>query len=419
MEQKHIVILGGGYGGLRAIEHLAGDDRFRITLIDRHPYHYLQTEAYGYIAGRFDIHDITIDLANWCSGFSPQVGFIHARALRYDAAAQTVTTETQTLSYDYLIIAVGAHTNFFEFIDGLRRHSYGVKNLQRAFAFRQMFETLIYDKVEEARDPDASPLHIAIGGAGLSGVEIAAEMAEVIHRHHRTLGTNAKKIRIRLIDAAETILPGMHPYIITQTRKRLEALGIEIMTNAFIDRIDRRAIHLKDGTKLPYRFMIFTGGIAANTIEADTLRKQNRLQQLQPDDYLNVAGSTNVFTIGDCAELKDASGHILPPTAQTAEKSAEYVARSIRLRTEGKIPNPFHARIDGVFVALGGHYAVGELFGWIRVKGYTGYVLKKAITKGYYLGLKLRINTGFKKRSARPASTVLRYNTWHSDTELT
>ena len=399
MQTKRIVVIGGGYGGLRAIEHLAGDPRFHITLIDRHPYHYLQTEAYGYIAGRFDIHDITIDLANWCGGFSPRVNFIHARVLRYDAAAQTVTTETQTLSYDYLIIAVGAHTNFFEFIDGLRRHSYGVKNLQRAFAFRQMFETLIYDKVEEARDPDASPLHIAIGGAGLSGVEIAAEMAEVIHCHHRTLGTNAKKIRIRLIDAAETILPGMHPYLVTRTQKRLEALGIEIMTNAFIDRIDRRAIHLKDGSELPYRFMIFTGGIEANLLDSNLPVPKNRLRQLQPDAYLNIAGTDDIFAIGDCAELKDTDGRPLPPTAQTAEKSAEYVARSIRLRCEGGKPQPFRARIDGMFIALGGRYAVGELFGIFHVKGYTGYLLKKAITKGYYLGLKLRINTGFKKRS--------------------
>ncbi len=399
MTPKQIIVIGGGYGGLRAIEHLAGDNRFRITLIDYRPYHYLQTEAYGYIAGRFDIHDITIDLANWCDGFSPKIRFVQTRALGYDTANNTVTTEAGSFFYDYLVIAVGARTNFFSFIGGLREHSYGVKNLQRAFAFRQMFETLIYDKVEETRTPEASPLHIAIGGAGLSGVEIAAEMAEVIHRHHRTLGANAEKIRIRLIDAAETILPGMHPYIITRTQRRLEALGIEIMTRAFIDRVDDGAIHLKDGKVLPYRYMIFTGGIEANVLDSDRPAPTNRLRQLQPDAYLNLAGTDNAFAVGDCAELKDVTGRPLPPTAQTAEKSAEYVARSIRMRSEGKIPKPFHARVDGMFVALGGRYAVGELFGIIRVKGYTGYLLKKAITKGYYLGLKLRINTGYKKRS--------------------
>jgi NADH:ubiquinone reductase (H+-translocating) len=402
MEPKHVVIVGGGYGGLRAVERLANDPGLRITLVDRNPYHYLQTEAYGYIAGRVDIHDITIDLANWCEGFSPRVAFLNEKALRFDAQTQTLQTETQTLAYDYLIIAVGAHTNFFEFIGGLREHSYGVKILQRAFAFRSMFETLVYEKVRETRRDAEEPLHIAIGGAGLSGVEIAAEMAEVIHHNYRTLGTNAQKIRISLIDAAPTILPGMSPYIIDKTRQRLESLGVDILTDAFIDHVESGAIHLKNGSVLPYRFMIFTGGIKANTLDTEGPCELNRLLQLQPDSCLNIGGMQNVFAVGDCVELKDAHGTILPPTAQTAEKSAEYVARSIKDDLQGKAPGAFHARIDGVFVALGGRYAVGELFGVIRVKGYTAYVLKKITTKGYYLGLKLRINTGFRKRTVSP-----------------
>ncbi|MHC3995589.1 NAD(P)/FAD-dependent oxidoreductase [Thiomicrolovo sp. ZZH C-3] len=399
MQQEHIVILGGGYGGLRAIEHLAGDPRFRITLIDRHPYHYLQTEAYGYIAGRFDIHDITIDLANWCRGFGDRVTFRQAEITGVDPEAREVVLEQGRIGYDSLIIATGARTNFFAFIKGLRENSYGVKNLQRAFAFRQTFEQLVYTKVEEHRDPAPAELQIAIGGAGLSGVEIAAEMADVIEKHHKTLGTNAKKIRITLIDAADTILPGMSDYIVNRTAKRLEALGIRILTNAFIDKVEDGTIHLKDGTALPYRFMIFTGGITANTLHSDTPPETNRLGQIVPDAYLRLAPHMNVYAVGDCVELKDAKGNLLPPTAQTAEKSAEYVAAAIRKRLNGDPVPPFHAKVDGVFVALGGRYAVGELFGIIRVSGYTAYLLKKLITKGYYLGLKLRINTGFKKRT--------------------
>ena len=399
MQQEHIVILGGGYGGLRAVEHLVGDPRFRITLVDRHPYHYLQTEAYGYIAGRFDIHDITIDLANWCRGFGDRVGFVQAEITGIDPEARTVLLGGERLGYDSLIIATGARTNFFAFIKGLRENSYGVKNLQRAFAFRQTFEQLVYTKVEEPRDPAPEELHIAIGGAGLSGVEIAAEMADVIEKHHKTLGTNAKKIRLTLIDAAPSILPGMSDYIVRSTTTRLESLGIRILTDAFIDRVEDGTIHLKDGTRLPYCFMIFTGGIIANTPASEPACETNRLGQILPDAYLRVAPQMNVYAVGDCVELRDTAGNLLPPTAQTAEKSAEYVADAIKKRLEGKPVEPFHAKVDGVFVALGGRYAVGELFGVIRVKGYTAYLLKKLITKGYYLGLKLRINTGFKKRS--------------------
>lgn len=399
--KKQVIILGGGYGGLRAVEHLAHSESFELTLIDRNPYHYLQTEAYGYIAGRFDIHDITVDLANWCKGYPGGIAFFQEKVLGYDTQAQTVTTEAGMHSYDYLIVATGAHTNFFSFIEGLREHSYGVKVLERAFNFRTMFERLIYEKVEADRDETMAPLHIAIGGAGLSGVEIAAEMAEVIHRHYRTLGTNAERIKLRLIDAAETILPGMHPYIIRETQKRLESIGIEVLTGAFIARVDENSIHLKDGTVLPYHFMIFTGGIKANVLEGADESRLNTLAQYMPDPCLNVGGTANVFAVGDCVELRDRHGNLLPPTAQTAEKSAEYVADAIKKREADKPVAPFNAKIDGVFVALGGHYAVGELFGLLRVKGYTAYVLKKFITRSYHFGLKLRINTGFKKRTRR------------------
>ena len=90
MESKRIVIIGGGYGGLRAVEHLAARSDLKITLIDRNPYHYLQTEAYGYVAGRFDIHDITMDLDNWCRGFGSNVTFRQAEVTGIDMEARSV-----------------------------------------------------------------------------------------------------------------------------------------------------------------------------------------------------------------------------------------------------------------------------------------------------------------------------------------
>jgi len=90
--------------------------------------------------------------------------------------------------------------------------------------------------------------------------------------------------------------------------------------------------------------------------------------------------------------------NLLPPTAQIAEKSVEYVADTIRKNIDGLESQAFDADVVGVFIALGGNYAVGEMFKYIKVKGYTAYLLKKAITYTYHLGLRLRINTGFKNR---------------------
>jgi len=395
---KRVLVIGGGYGGLRAIEFLSKHKDIDIILIDKNPYHYLQTEAYGYIAGRFDVHDIAIDLNNWCRGFKERVRFIHEEVSSVDFDDQSVHINDLVLSYDYLIIAIGAKTNFFSFIDGLRENSYGVKNLQRAYDFRKEFENLIYTKLQDEEGCNKGELNIAIGGAGLSGVEVAAEMAYVLQSYSKTIGDTANEINIYLIDASETILPGMGQYTISNTEKRLEELGVKILTSAFISTVDASYIHFKDGEKLNYCFMIFTGGIKAAPLNDTIENEKNRLNQLIANSELNIQGHKNVFAIGDCVEIRDREGNILPPTAQIAEKSAEYVARTIRKRIDGEKSEPFDGSVTGVFIALGGKYAVGEMFQYVKVKGYWAYLLKKAITYAYYLGLRLRINTGFKNR---------------------
>jgi len=395
---KKVVVIGGGYGGLRAIETLYKYEDITITLIDKNPYHYLQTEAYGYIAGRFDVHEVAIDLKNWCEGFKERVNFIHKEATSVDFEQKCIDLVGETLQYDYLIIATGAKTHFFSFIEGLRENSYGVKNLQRAHNFRVEFEDLIYKKLRHEQAYKNGELNIAIGGAGLSGVEVAAEMAHVLETYSKTIGDTAKEIHIYLIDASDTILPGMGQYSVEKTQKRLEALGVRILTGAFINSVDENYIHFKNGEKLHYHFMVFTGGIKAMELNDTMQTQKNSINQLIASEELNVQGHKEVFAIGDCVEIKDNEGNVLPPTAQIAEKSAEYVAKTIRQRIDGVSSDPFDADVQGIFIALGGKYAVGEVFKYIKVKGYLAYLLKKAITHAYYLGLRFRINTGFKNR---------------------
>ena len=396
LANKKVAIIGAGYGGLRAIENLVKEKNISLYLFDENSYHYLQTEAYGYIAGRFDLHDVVLDLKNWCHGFQNPVTFVQEKVEFINSIEQKIQTQSVEFEYDYLIIATGARTNFFSFIDGLDVYGLGVKKLFRTHKFRTSFEEFLYDKLE---DPSfqGKKLNLAIGGAGLSGVEIAAEMANVVQVHAKSIGESAKEIEIYLIDASDTILPGMSSYIIKNTQKRLESLGVKIMTKAFIEKVDENSIYFKNEQSLKYTFMIFTGGIIANTIKSDFRYETNKMGQYIGDNTLRL--KDNIFAIGDCCELKSPQGGILPPTAQTAERSAEYVANTITKLVSGESLYPFKGKVDGIFVALGGNYAVGEVFKTIKVKGYIAYLLKKLITKSYYIGLKLRLNTGFKKRT--------------------
>jgi len=395
---KKILIVGAGYGGLRALEHLAKNPAFIVTLIDKNPYHYMQTESYGYIAGRFDISDIAIDLASFVDGFGDNVTFIKDKALHIDKEKKTLTLTNQTLHFDYAIIAVGAQTNFFSFIEGAKEHTHGVKNIQRAFEFRQAFEKRLYLKLEDKKLNRDGDLHVAIAGAGLSGVEIAAEMAYTLKRYHKILSRKSIELKISLIDAAPTILPGMDEFIIKKTEKRLADLGVKTYTEAFIQKINSRKIIYKDGTSLAFDFIIYTAGIKASLFAENIACERNRQEQIIPDAFLRLPHSEDIYVIGDCAEIKDASGTLLPPTAQIAEKSAEYVAKSILQCECHEACEPFDAKVDGVFVALGGEYAVGVLYKHIKVEGYLAYLLKKLLTRFYRFGLEIKVNVGYKKR---------------------
>jgi NADH dehydrogenase len=393
---KKVAIIGAGYGGLRAVEHLVQHKNISIYLFDKNSYHYLQTEAYGYIAGRFDLQDVALDLKNWCNGFDNKINFIQKEVLFINSDQKKVKTDDKEYEYDYLIIATGSQTNFFSFIDGLKENAFGVKKLFRSHHFRTQFEQMLYKKLDDTSYQGKS-INLAIGGAGLSGVEIAAEMANIIKKHTKSIGESANEVKIHLIDASHTILHGMDPYIIKYTKKRLDDLNVNILTNTFITRVDNEKIHFKDETTLEYTFLIFTGGIVSKPIESDFEYKTNKISQYITDNKLRLNDS--IFAIGDCCELRDTKSYLLPPTAQSAEKSAEYVAKSILDIESDKAPEVFKASIDGVFVALGGNYAAGVLFDFIKVRGYVAFLLKKFITKSYFIGLKLRINTGFKKRT--------------------
>jgi NADH dehydrogenase len=388
-----IVVIGGGYGGLRAIEKLVDIPDVEITLIDRNGYHYMQTEVYGFIAGTKDIDELAIDLRGWCEGFAVPVRFVRGEVTRIDPDGSLLYLGSRSIPYDTLIVATGAKTRFPSFIKGLREHSYGVKQLGRAFDFRHRFHALVEKKLEG----DDEPIHIVIAGAGLSGVEVAAEMAYMLKRYRKMIGRRVQEIEITLVDACDTILPGLHPFLIESAEKRLRDLHVVLKTSAFIDRVDDTHLHLKTGETLPYTFIVFTGGIEAISGFTPESFEKNPVGQLEVTPYLTIEGYDNVFAIGDVADITGPDGEPLPPTAQIAEKSAEYVTKSIARRLRGEKRDPFVGKMDGLFIALGGRYGVAELFGW-RFRGIGVYYLKRLVTLVYYLGISLRVNAGYKIR---------------------
>ncbi|MBU4023562.1 FAD-dependent oxidoreductase, partial [bacterium] len=227
MKITKIIIIGGGYAGIRALEHLSKDKSNEITLFDSHSYHYMQTGVYDFIANENDFSKITVDLFTLCAGFGPNVAFRKEKVLDVDFDSQKVFTEIQDYEYDYIIVAVGSRTKFFDSIIGLKKYAHGIKALHKALYFKQKFELSLFTKIEEEGNY-CNPLNIIIAGAGLSGVEIAAQMASFSRDFYKQNNFLCRKLNIVLIDAYERILPGVDEVLVDASMKRLQELEVII-----------------------------------------------------------------------------------------------------------------------------------------------------------------------------------------------
>lgn len=394
MKTTHVVVIGGGYGGIRAVEHLSKHANVTVTLIDQNAYHYMQAEVYDFIANKVDMSHVMIDLPSLCKSFG-MVEFLCDEVSGVDAASRTISTPTQTIPYDYLIIATGSRTYFPDFIPGLRDYAHGVKSISAALDFKQQFERALLNRIRaQTHACDVEPFNIIIGGAGLSGVEIAAEMAAYANRFYQNGNFGCRGIDVYLIDAYETILFGMDPFLIESAHERLINLGVHVWHNNRISEVREKEILLDNGQHLSFEFMIFTGGIAASTLTQYLGFETNGKGHLIVDEMLNIPTHEDIYAVGDIAQALTKEGKFIPPTAQLAERSAEHAVENILRSLNKKSKRPFHFKNQGVMIALGGEYGAGLLPGGIKVKGYLAYLIKKTIFRLYSNPLRRRSAIG-------------------------
>ncbi|WP_457622603.1 NAD(P)/FAD-dependent oxidoreductase [Persephonella sp.] len=398
---KKIVVVGGGYGGVSFAKKFSKFNLdAEVYLVDKNPYHFLQPEVYNFIANKYLISDVIIDLSTLAQGLGKSVYFFKDKVVKIDFDKNTVIGEKFGLQYDYLILAVGSRT-FFPPIEGLRKHSSGVKTLTRSLDFKQKFEQKILKKIQEEDKcyiEKEKQFNIVVGGAGLAGVEIAAEMAYYARVFFKKIGFLCEGLSITLIEAANTILPGQHPYVLEVAYNRLRSLGVDIITGKKITKVEPEKVFLEDGTEIKMDFLIWTGGIIGSTLIPRLGIKMNRKNQAYIDKYFRVEGFDNVFAIGDCAEIKDPdTGEIIPPTAQIAIQSGEIVADYIKSILKGEPLNYKKPEFKGMVSALGGKYGVGMVKNSFKVKGYPAYIFKELVFKHYKVPLKIISKKGYRE----------------------
>lgn len=394
MKKNKIIVVGGGYGGLRVIEKLSKNPKNEITLFDKNPYHFMQTDVYDLIANEDDFAHVSVDLFTFCSGFDNNVTFLKQEVKNIDFKNKKVITALQRYSYDYLVIAVGARTKFVSTVVGLREHAHGIKALHRAMFFKQKFEMSLFHRVETS-GTSCTPLNIVVAGAGLSGVEIAAQMASFSRDFYKKNNFICRKLNIVLINSSKSVLGGLDEKLAKKTDERLKKLGIVIKNERKVITVTHNSVTLSCGETLDMDFMIYTGGIEPNGLIYNLSLDKNEKGYIVTNSYLQVQNYKEVFAVGDCTTIYN-NDKAVPATADTAEQMGELCANNINNLTENKPLIAHNINSRGVLIALGKNYAAAKIFN-IYINGYIAYIMKKIIEKLYTKNLNMRSKKGCNK----------------------
>jgi len=375
-----IVIVGGGAGGLELATRL-GDKLGRrgtaqITLIDRSRTHLWKPLLHEVAAGSMDVDQHTLDYlaqARW-HHFRFRLGSMAGldRERRVVQVAPTHDEEGRLLigereiRYDTLVIAVGSGTNDFG-TPGAQDHAISLDTPAQAERFhnRLINACIRANAQREALRPEQ--LHVAIIGAGATGVELAAEL------HHTTRELVAfgleridaeRDIRITLIEAGPRVLPALPERLSNSTLELLEKLRIQVLTNARVTAVEAANVLIADGRRIPAELTVWAAGIKAPDFLKNLGLETNKLNQLVVTPELQTTHDTNIFALGDCAACAwPGRDHNVPPRAQAAHQQASLLSSTLSRRLDGKPARPFVYRDFGSLVSLGNYSTVGSLMG--------------------------------------------------------
>nr|WP_315234788.1 NAD(P)/FAD-dependent oxidoreductase [uncultured Albidiferax sp.] len=385
MPRHRIVIVGGGAGGLELATRL-GDSlgkrgHAEITLVDKNRTHVWKPKLHEIASGSMDMSAHEVDYlaqAHWHHfrfRVGEMTGLDRARrevrvAAYHDSEGREVTPD-RSFGYDTLVLALGSHSNDFG-TPGVSEHALKLESKADARRFNERMVNACIRAHAQAGPLRPEQLHVAIIGAGATGVELAAEL----HRTTREVVAYGldrvdaeKDIQVCLIEAADRVLPALPPRMSQATEVLLRKLGVVVHTAARVAEVQSDGVRLADGCVLPAELVVWAAGVkAADFLKDIAGLESNRSNQLVVRPTLQSTRDENVFVIGDCAacawpEANGGKGGFVPPRAQAAHQQASHVATQIQRRMAGKPLKPYRYRDFGSLVSLGEFSTVGNMMG--------------------------------------------------------
>jgi NADH dehydrogenase len=386
----HVVVLGGGFGGLTAARALASA-HVRVTLVDRTNRHTFQPLLYQVATAGLSPSDIAQPIRGILRS-QRNVSVLMAEVDRIDLGGRQLTFEDgSSLGWDFLVVACGAETSYFGH-DRWRALAPGLKSLEDATFIRQRvlsaFEQAEREAVQARRD---ELLTFAVIGGGPTGVELAGALAElarhVLARDFRTI--DPSKAKVYLLEAGPRILPSFPEDLAARAVAQLEQLGVEVRTGAPVTDVEERGLRL-GGDAIACSVILWAAGVRANPLTRTLGANLDRTGRVVVDRDLRIPGHPRAFVIGDAARFDDPEGKPLPGVSPVAMQEARAVARSIVRLVEGKEPLPFRYVDKGELATVGRSRAIA-LIGRVHLSGFIAWVAWLLVHIFYLIGFKNRV----------------------------
>lgn len=370
---KKVLIIGGGFGGVKLAQKLGRNSDFSVRLMDPKDYMEYHAATYRLTTGRSAM-EVCIPYAALLKG--SQAELVRDSAVQIDVTRKVVTGASgSTYTYDTLVLALGCESSYFG-IEGVEQNAFSINSVNDALKLRRHIHEC-FATVEKAERNDKTPLvHIAVVGGGASGVELAGELAWYARHLARKHKVDRSLVTIDLIEAMPRLLPALPESLSEKTLQRLRKLGVNVLLNRSVVKETVDSLFLKD-MQMTTKTVVWTAGLKGNKLVTSvpglTLDKRGRVVV---DECLQASGVPDVFAIGDIASTKYSG------MAQTALADAAYLASVLSTQNQKKYVQPAPAYA----VPVGPQFAV-VLFHGMKFSGRIGWFLRRAADARAFLAM--------------------------------
>ncbi len=388
-EQRRVVVVGGGLGGLKLVSSLRDTD-FQVVLVDKNNYNQFPPLIYQVASAGLEPSNISFPFRRLFQGWK-NFFFRMAEVQHIDTEEKAIKTSIGTIHYDDLVLAAGATTNFFG-NKNIEASALPMKSVSESMRLRNtILQNLERAETEDNEARKQALMNIAIVGGGPSGVEIAGVLAEmkqtILPRDYPDLDTSC--MHIYLINATPRLLGAMSEHSSREAEKALKELGVEVMTNCMVtDYVDKELV-LKDGQRISAETVIWVSGIKANNIDGIPAESIGHAGRILVDRFNRVKGLKDVYAIGDqcIVEGDEAYPYGHPQLAQVAIQQAKTLAKNLIRQEKGETEQPFSYHNLGTMATIGRKKAVVEI-GKFKFGGFFAWLLWLIVHLRSILGVK-------------------------------